>query len=641
MAHISLKTILFIGILSIIQFSTIPLFADEPQITLTASQEKLLDEIQKKVLNYFIQERNPETGLIRDWAWNKPVASNSLGTITGIGFALTAYGIGVERGWLDRGEALEMTKNTLRFLRDQVPQEHGFFYHFLKLDSGTPVPDTEVSPVDTALALAGVLFAKEYFNDPEITSMAEEIFNRTEWPWMLNEGKTFALAWRPRGGFLKTRWSTYSEGILIYLLALGSPTHPISSESWHAIQKRVGSYGPYRAIECAPLFTHQYPHIWIDFRNRNDGFADYFENSKQVTLAHRQFAIDQSQNYKSYGPNSWGLSAAEGPSEYRAYGAPPGWADHDGTIAPTACISSIPFTPKESLACAEHLKETHGNKLWGRYSFSDAFNLDRNWYSNKAFAINQGPMILMIENFRSGLIWNVMSRSAIVQAGLKKAGFREGTIPLRWKNPPEITIPQTAGPISIDTNLSDWPQNIPTITLDQTSIENGEIANDHDLRGTIQFAWDEQFLYFAAKVEDDSSILVRSKDQIWQDDLLELFIDPQGDGLYWYKPSDYQIGFRPTLNSDEIKTWSWFQGGRDPAQGEQVLAKGSLYGGGYTIEGRIAWNMLHFEPQIGKTLHLTPAVHDADQDRTEAKVIWFFRNEREQNRFEIGRLKLT
>ncbi len=600
----------------------------------------LMDEIQKRTLDYFIKERNPRNGLIRDWAWNKQIPANSMVTVAGTGFALTAYGIGVERGWLDREEAIEMTKIALSFLRDEVEQEHGFFYHFMNFENGTPINSSEVSPIDTALALAGILFAAEYYQDPEITELAHDIANRIDWQWMLNGGKTFAMAWNPKNGFTKTRWANYDESTLLYLLSLGSEAYPIPAETWRAVRRQIGSYGKYKLIQCSPLFTHQYPHLWIDFRNKNDGFADYFENSKQATLAHRQFAIDHKSEYKSYGPHSWGFTATEGPSGYKAYAAPPGWVLHDGTIAPTACISSIAFTPNESIECMNFIYENYKGKIWGRYGFSDSFNVDRKFYSTKVFAINQAPMMIMIENFRSQFVWNVMNRSFWVKRGLDKAGFKEGTIPLKWDMPPKIQIPFVKNLIEIDGSLNDWPETT-SIKLNDQFIELGEISGKSDLEGAVHFAWDSNDLYFFAEIHDDSLLFTHSKDQIWRDDLLELFIDPEGDGLFWGKPSDFQIGFRIDPKISDVKTWSWFQGGRDPSATKDVIAKSYVTGNVYRIEGKIKWSFLKVVPRPGLQLGLTPAIHDVDQDQSETKLIWFFRNEKKEKRFELGKLELT
>lgn len=604
-----------------------------------ASSVRLMDEIQKRTLDYFIKERNPHNGLIRDWAWNKPIPSNSMATVAGTGFALTAYGIGAERGWLDREEALEMTKISLSFLHDQVAHEHGFFYHFMNFENGTPVNSSEVSPIDTALALAGILFAAEYYQDSEITQLAHDIANRIDWPWMLNGGKTFAMAWQPKSGFMKIRWGNYDESTLLYLLALGSESYPVPSETWHAVHRRIGSYGTCKLVQCSPLFTHQYPHLWIDFRNKNDGSIDYFENSKQATLAHRQFAIDHAHQYKSYGPNSWGLTAAEGPSGYKAYAAPPGWVISDGTIAPTGCISSIAFTPHESIACMNFIYENY-KKLWGRYGFSDSFNVDRKWYSTKVFAINQGPMMIMIENYRSGLVWNIMNRSEWIKRGFQKAGFQDGTIALKWDEPPKLKVPLAKNLIEMDGSVGDWPQTEP-IQLDEKNVETGEIQNSADFQGTIHFAWDSIYLYFFADIRDDSLYVIRSKDQIWRDDLLEIFVDPDGDGLYWNKPSDFQIGFRVDPQGGNVKTWSWFQGGRDPSKTKDVISKSFITGNGYRIEGAIKWSFLNITPREGFLFNLSSAIHDVDQDQTEAKIHWFYRNEEQEGKFQLGQIELT
>ncbi len=203
-----------------------------------------------------------------------------------------------------------------------------------------------------------------------------KIYDRIDWVWMLNGGETFALEWTPERGFSKLRWDHYNESMLLYLLALGSNTHPIPPSSWKAIHRPVGSYQGIRSIQQPPLFTHQYSHVWIDFRNKHDGMADYFQNSVNATRANRQFCIDQAAVYSTYGPNSWGLTASDGPGGYKAFGAPPGWAEHDGTIAPTGCAGSIVFTPEESIACLRHFYENVEN-LWGDYGFADAFNTKR------------------------------------------------------------------------------------------------------------------------------------------------------------------------------------------------------------------------------------------------------------------------
>lgn len=606
-----------------------------------SSDVAFLDEIQRRALDYFLTERDPETGLIRDWAWNVPGISHASASVAASGFALTAYGVGAERGWLNRGEAEQLVKRALLFLKDGAPHEHGFFYHFLTMEKGDRAAKSEVSPIDTTLAAAGALFAAEYFEDEEIKRLARGIWERIDWTWMLNGEKTFALAWSPERKFFSARWSGFDESLLMYFLALGSEAHPIPELSWSAFRRPIGSYGRLCLIQSPPLFTHQYPHVWIDFRQKHDQFADYFENSKNATFAQRQCAIDQSRKFKSYGPDSWGLTATEGPSGYKAYGAPPGWANHDGTVAPSACGASIVFAPEESLACLKHIRQTHGAKLWGKYGFSDSFNVDRNFYSKKVFAINQGPLLLMIENYRSGLIWKVMNQIPEVKKAFKRAGFQEGTKELVLSEPPGITAPFFEHPIRIDGDLSDWPREISAIGLDLSYLESGTVQNSNDLEGVIYFAWDKRFLYFAAQVHDDSIVLRRANGDIWRDDLLELFIDPAGDGLFWKSSSDFQLGFRVDSQTKKARTWSWFRSPGDPSAEGNVRARGFGEKDRYVIEGAIKWSFLGIVPETKKEIRITPSVHDMDEDRSEGKLTWFFRSEDGADRFELGRLILT
>lgn len=603
------------------------------------SDEALLDLIQRQSLDYFLMESNPANGLVRDRANNFSQGQNRApASIAAVGFALTAYAVGVSRDWMDRNTALERTRRTLDFFLNSAPHKNGFFYHFMDMTTGKNNRSSEVSPIDTTLFLAGALFAAEYYEDAEIRDMAMKIYERVDWTWLLHGGETLVMAWSPSSGFTRYRWDHYDESMIMYFLAIASPTHPIPASSWKAIKRPVGSYGDHQLIQMPPLFTHQYSHIWVDFRNKNDGFADYFQNSVSATLANRQFAIDQSLHYKTYSTNSWGLTASDGPSGYKAYGAPPGWADHDGTVAPTACGSSIVFTPKESLACLRHFYETHQEKLWGKYGFSDAFNLQRNWFSSEVLGIDQGPLILMIENYRSELIWKTMSKNVYLKAGMDAVGFKPGTIKLPWPDPPQAKAAYWLSGMKVDGFLRDWPNGEPLV-LDSSSMRSGQIKDDKDLKIEIRFVWDENFLYFYLKAIDDSLVARKTGKNIWMDDTLELFIDPHGDGLYWKNLEDFQLGFSLHSVDNTVATWSWFQD-EDPSLKGEVEAQGYAHETGYLIEARISWNYLGIRPKPGMTLNLSPAFHDLDADRTDGKLEWFFRNEAELKRFELGKVIL-
>ena len=613
--------------------------AQEP----SASHEELLNEVQEKAFRYFEEQHNPYNGLVRDSAPNRSgVATNAPASIAATGFALTVYPVAVERGWMSRAAAYELTVRTLEFFLQQAPQHQGFFYHFLNFETGERVNHCELSPIDTALFLAGALFAAEYYDDAKIRDLVQKIYERVDFPWMLNKGKAFALAWSPETGFSKARWDHFDESLLLYVLAIGSPGHPISEESWRAILRPVGSYRDFRLIQMPPIFTHQYPHVWLDLRGQNDGLADYFENSVNASRANRAFCIDQASKFAGYGPNLWGLSASEGPAGYRAYGAPPGWTVfHDGTIAPTACGSSIVFTPEESIACLENIRTYYSDAMWGPYGFSDAMNVGKSWFSDKVLAIDQGPLLLMIENHRTGLIWKFMAQSAPVQKALSKIGFRKGALPLPWPEPPVYRAPYVSGGIRVDGFLKDWPPGGAIVMNSEEHKDFGDFNGPKDLGAEVRFAWDSEYLYFVAKVTDDDIVVKRTGKHIWRDDLFEIYIDPAGDGLFWNDPQDYQLGFRPGRDDKELAAWSWFQGGEDPLEKKRVLAKSYADEKGYIIEGAIGWDYLGVTPGPGKEIRLSPAVHEIDRKGVDGKLVWFFRNEEKYQRFVLGKVILV
>lgn len=625
----------FVFLLCISQVSS----AHAADLQQNLSDDELLDVISRKAFDYFAQEKDRSTGLVKDRAGNfRRGGASAPASIAATGFGLTALGVGVERGWMDRATAQESARRTLEFFLKQAPEEHGFFYHFLDPRTGKRSGRSELSPIDTALFLAGALFAAEYFDDAGLRSLARQIYERVDWTWMQHGGKTLALAWSPEEGFNKRRWDHYDESMILYLLAVGSPSHPLPPSVWQEIARPAGSYAGYRLIQMPPLFTHQYSHIWIDFKNKNDGFADYFQNSVNATRANREFCVRQSSKFASYGPNSWGLTASDGPFGYKAYGAPPGWALSDGTVAPTACGSSIVFTPQESVSCLRYFYEELGDRLWGTYGFSDAFNLDKNWFSDQVLAIDQGALLLMIENYRSGLIWKTMEKNQELLSAMKAVGFREGTKELPWPPPPRFEAAYLPQGVKIDGYLKDWPGSIPLV-LGPENKEVGNFDGEKDIRANVRFAWSPEALYFSVIVTDDSVLLKRHDSQIWQDDIVEMYIDPKGDGLRWKDPDDFQIGFRPQFDSEDVEVWSWFQPGKESGSG-MIAARGFAYNDGYVIEGGIRWAMMNFEPSAGKVLKLSVAVHDVDKDRSEGKLQWFFRNEEDFERFNLGEIIL-
>lgn len=368
-----------------------------------SSDENFLDKLEYDSILYFIRESNPANGLIKDSSRPGSPCSTAV-----VGFGLTAICIGESRGWIAKDDAYYLVLKILKTFRDTVPNEKGFFYHFLDMRTAQRTWNSEISSIDTALFLAGALFAGEYYKGSEVETIAKELYERVEWPWMLNRRSILCMGWKPEDGFLWYYWDSYSEAMILYALAIGSPTHPIPAECWFEWKRPVDSYKDYKAIYCSTgsIFTYQYSHAWIDFRELYEGDINYFSNSTNAVKANRQFCIDNSGTHKAYGEDSWGLSACLGPDGYKGYGARPGEAFHDGTIPPYGIAGSMPFDPVTSLKSLNKLYADHKKFLYGKYGFKDAFNLDKNWWAEEYLGLDVGITVLMIENYRSALVWN-------------------------------------------------------------------------------------------------------------------------------------------------------------------------------------------------------------------------------------------
>jgi hypothetical protein len=435
----------------------------------TLSADEVLNDLQERTFRFFWETTNPDNGLVPDRFPDPPFSS-----IAAVGFGLTAYGIGVERGYITREEARARVLTTLRFFKDapQGPDPagqtgfNGFFYHFLDMESGARFQQVELSTVDTSLLVAGVLFCQSYFDqdDPEeeeIRQLAEEIYGRVDWVWAQTRPPAISHGWTPEGGFLPFDWRGYNEAMLVYILALGSPTHAVEPEAWDEwtapYDTQWGVFFGQEHLFFPPHFGHQYTHVWVDFREIQDAFMakkgiDYFENSRRATLAQQTYATENPEAWREYGENVWGLSACDGPAnamleyegevrEFRGYSARgPIWFD-DGTIAPTAAASSIPFSPDVAIAATVEMRNRFGEHIYDDYGFLDAFNpsfefdvpLDNGrivpgfgWVDDDYLGIDQGPILAMIENHRTGLVWEVMRKNPHIRRGLERAGFSGG-----------------------------------------------------------------------------------------------------------------------------------------------------------------------------------------------------------------------
>ena len=404
---------------------------------LTPADEKFLDDLEQRGIRFFIDEADPVTGLMPDRAKAAGGPDNDVASIASVGFGLTALCIGDSRGWVAHQEAYDRSLRVLKFLRNQAPQEHGHFYHFLDMHSGQRVWNCEVSNIDTALLMAGVLTVRQHFANTELATLANELYERVEWSWLLRgpESKPLEgllrMGWKPETGFLNADWGTFSEGPLIYLLAMGSRTHPAPPQAWRAWRREpVITYAGLTYMQCPPLFTHQYPQCWFDLRGQRDDFADYFRNSQLATLAQRQWCMDElSRRFSTYGPEMWGITASDGPHGYRAWGGPQRNGevdpDIDGVVVPCAAGGSLVFEPRLCLDALKAMREKYGEKAYLKYGFVDAFNPATGWYDGDVLGIDVGPTVLMAENCRSGFVWKTFMASAEARATMKAAGFRQ------------------------------------------------------------------------------------------------------------------------------------------------------------------------------------------------------------------------
>ena len=407
-----------------------------------------VDDLERRTFQWFWDTADPQTALVPD-RW----PTQSFSSVAAVGFGLTAYGIGAERGYVTRAQARDRVLKTLRWFRDApqgpaptgVTGYHGFFYHFLDMKTGARYKDVELSDIDTALMIAGVLFCQSYFDhdDPaeaEIRSIAEELYRRVEWDFMLVKPPQVSMGWTPEKGYIDYAWHGYNEAMILFVLGIGSPTHPLPPATWSeytSTYKWVDFYGQ-QYVGFAPLFGYQYSMIWIDPHGLRDAYMrahgiDYFENSRRATIAQQAYAADNPGHWRDYGPTIWGLTACDGPGDrtvdgrtyhgYTARGATQDDIRDDGTIAPTAAASSIAFTPDLSTAAIQAMQTRYGDRLYAQYGFKDAFTPQIGWFDVDYLGIDQGPIVAMIENWRSQLVWRVMAKNQHIQNGLQRAGF--------------------------------------------------------------------------------------------------------------------------------------------------------------------------------------------------------------------------
>ena len=421
------------------------------------SDEALLDCFQRAAFGYFLEQFNPENGLVADTSRAGAPAS-----IAVVGFALSCYPVGVERGWMPRADAAARTLVALNFFwhsrQSEAPDAtgyKGFYYHFLDMKTGKRVWQCELSPIDTTLLLAGVLTASAYFSEDtasetEIRERADAIYRRIDWQWVRGGGPTARQGWKPQSGFLHYGWEGYNEASILYVLGLASPSHPLPNDSfdaWTATYQWENIYD-HEFLYAGPLFIHQFSHAWIDFDGIRDRFmrendSDYLENSRRAVHVQREYARRNPYGFEGYGEDCWGITANDGPGfktlkidgrerrflSYAARGVP--YGPDDGTIGPCAALASLPFAPTLALSalrhfCARYPEMIRDSRLPSGFNPTLRGGGPSGWVSEGYFGLDQGIIVLMIENYRSGLIWKLMRRCPYIGSGLRRAGFTGG-----------------------------------------------------------------------------------------------------------------------------------------------------------------------------------------------------------------------
>jgi hypothetical protein len=414
---------------------------DPTRYRFTPQEDTFLDELEHACFQFFWDEVNPATGLVKDRSQATGPDSRNVASIAATGFGLTALCIAHRRGWQEPSAIRERVATTLRFVESRVPQAHGFFCHFLNIQNGERVLQSEVSSIDSAIFICGALTCAAYFADEEIRTLADRIYQRMDWNWLLHGDKTLAMGWTPEHGFIHSRWDSYSELMMVYLLGLGSSA-AISKPTWDAWTRPYFEFNGVRYIgSYAPLFVHQYSHAWFDFRSKRDNYADYFTNSVVATKVHKLWCLELAREFPDYTEDLWGITASDSARGYAVWGGPPPMGRIDGSIVPCATGGSLPFLPEETVRVLRNIREKYDQRVWRRYGFVDAFNPLTNWYSPDVIGIDVGITLLMAENARSGFVWEQFMKNDVARDGMTRAGFHAVT-PAEAVAPPKLPVPK-------------------------------------------------------------------------------------------------------------------------------------------------------------------------------------------------------
>ncbi len=394
-------------------------------LALSPEDDLFLEELERATVAYFWEQANPQTGLVKDRCNVRAADNTVVASIAATGFGLTALCIGDKRKYIHFFEARRRALSTLMFLWQKMPQHRGFFYHFADVKTGERLWDSEISSVDTAILLCGVLSCAQHFDDTGIRDLARAIFNRVDWTWLSMDTRLLPHGWLPENGFLPYRWDYYSELMMMYLLGLGSTSHPLPQDAWDAWKRTTFDYEGLRYIgSFAPLFVHQYSQAWFDFRGKRDRYADYFQNSVTATEVHRRFCLELGKQFPDYSDDLWGITASDSLYGYVAWGGPPEMGPIDGSVVPSAAGGSLPFLTDATMRVLRNIRARYGDGAFSKYGFVNAFNPLKGWYDNDVVGIDTGITLLMAENVRTGFVWETFMKSPEARRGMERAGFK-------------------------------------------------------------------------------------------------------------------------------------------------------------------------------------------------------------------------
>jgi hypothetical protein len=394
---------------------------------LSPDDDQFLEELERITFCYFWEQANPQTGLVKDRCNARKASTDRavVASIAATGFGLSAICIGEQRGYISLNEARARVLAALRFLWKTLPNHRGFFYHFANVNTGERLWDSEISSVDTAILLCGILSCRQHFQNSEIRQLSYDLFGRVDWTWLSEDTTLLPHGWLPEVGFLPSRWDYYSELMMMYLLGLGSSSHPLKTQAWDAWKRNTFEYDGLRYIgSFAPLFVHQYSQAWFDFRGTRDRYADYFHNSAIATDVHRRFCLELGKQFPHYGDDLWGITASDSQKGYVVWGGPPAMGPIDGTVVPSAAGGSLPFLTQPVMRVLRNIRNRYP-AAWSTYGFVDAFNPANNWYDSDVVGIDTGITLLMAENGRTGFVWETFMQNPEAVRGMQRAGFKQ------------------------------------------------------------------------------------------------------------------------------------------------------------------------------------------------------------------------